>query len=287
MSNLLQKKIEQFKMNAKQRKYTRKDAAVGASVALILTAICGLSSFNPGVVHYSPAGDKDKKVSIAEFSKLAGPQQDIEMEEKNPLKRKMQKAKPQTEKTQTSSFGGFSTSGSFGSPFAAGAGIVPHSTTSLGGQNLEKSRATYARHTELSNGMKALLNSSFSLKNMSGAPTGREDRFTTSYEYKNGDGAVLERFELMSIVRDSRMDSIKTARQALDSLVEESQAINVIESTDDYLIYDFAGDGGYQIGKISVDDKGIYIFGYVNLTTSEMPDVLKAEWIDHYRNSLK
>jgi hypothetical protein len=82
------------------------------------------------------------------------------------------------------------------------------------------------------------------------------------------------------------MDEIKTAQQALDSLVEESQAIRVIESTDDYLIYDFAGEGGYQIGKIAVDDKGIYIFGYVNLTTSEMPEVLKNEWINHYRSDL-
>jgi hypothetical protein len=153
--------------------------------------------------------------------------------------------------------------------------------------NLEKAKATFARHAALTENMKSLLNSNFLLKKTSSAPTrGTEDRFSSSFEYANAEGTVLEKFELMSIVRTSRMDEIKTAQQALDSLVEESQAIRVIESTDDYLIYDFAGEGGYQIGKIAVDDKGIYIFGYVNLTTSEMPEVLKNEWINHYRSDL-
>jgi len=91
---------------------------------------------------------------------------------------------------------------------------------------------------------------------------------------------------LMSIARTDSLKDIKTAQNALDSLVEESNAVHVIESHDDYLIYEYAGNGGYQIGKISLDDKTINIFGYVNLTTSDMPDVLKTEWIHHFESDL-
>ena len=282
MPNFLQEKMEHFKQlhqNMKQRKFTRKDAALGVSMALVLTTAWGLSGFNPGVISYSQGHDNEKKVSIAEFSKLAGPQQTIDMRENNPLKRKVQKQVPQKAATPTTPT--FSPSTPFGG-FGGGGSSKPAATP-----NLEKAKATFARHAALTENMKSLLNSNFSLKKTSSAPTrGNEDRFSSSFEYANAEGTVLEKFELMSIVRTSRMDEIKTAQQALDSLVEESQAIRVIESTDDYLIYDFAGEGGYQIGKIAVDDKGIYIFGYVNLTTSEMPEVLKNEWINHYRSDL-
>ena len=71
-----------------------------------------------------------------------------------------------------------------------------------------------------------------------------------------------------------------TAKQALDALIEENASINIIENNGDYLIYDFAGNGGYQLGKITVDPQGIYIIGYINMTTNALPSVLKNDWIE-------
>ena len=275
MPNFFQEKIEQFKQRRlamKQKKLTRKDGAILISTLLALTTLVSISDFDPSAINYMQGEKNEKKVSIAEFSKLAGPQQSITMRGKNPLKRAVQK--PATPKMTTSI------------PSLPGLPTTPEPPAPKVSPALELRKGTYARHTELTDKIKSLLSSSFALKDMSKPPVGNESRFTSTFEYANGEGTVLEKFELMSIVRTARLENIKTAQQALESLVEESKAINVIETTDNYLIYDFAGDGGYQIGKISVDDKGIYIFGYVNLTTSEMPEVLKNEWINHYRNDL-
>ena len=283
MPNFIQEKLEELKSigkQAKQRKFTRKDAAIGVTVALAMVTAIGVSDFNPGVIQHAVQGDK-KPVSIAEFSKLAGPQQTITMTDKNPLKRKEQKPKQQTTTGVNPSSLPMSMPSGFAPP-SAGSGSAGKVSAAL-----EKARVSYGQHSAFTDKMKSLLSSSFVMKNMSAEPkSGNEDRFTTTFEYANGDGVVLEKFELMTIVRTSRMEGIKTAQQALDSLVEESQSINVIESTDGFLIYDYAGDGGYQVGKIAVDDKGIYIFGYINLTTSDMPEVLKTEWIGKFRDSL-
>ena len=90
----------------------------------------------------------------------------------------------------------------------------------------------------------------------------------------------MERLDLMSLVKTDNMRSIKTAKDALNALVEEAAEVRIIEQQDDYLIYDIAGTRGYQVGKISLDENGIHISGYVNLTTNKMPEFLKREWIE-------
>lgn len=287
MPNFLKDKMESFKQfqkSIKERKYTKKDAAIGLSVALILTTISGISGFNPGELNQMHVQNNEKKVSIAEFSKLAGPQQDIMMRDKNAMKRKIQKKTTAPLATETQPV-----SSPFSDLSSLGSGLNP--SFSAGGMGRadkvsEIAQATFNKHKELNGKLQSLLSSSFQLKKSVVAPTSRDAKFSSSYEMTNDESGVLERFELMSIIKTPRLKDITTAQQALDSLVEESQSMNVIESTDEYLIYEFAGSGGYQIGKIAVDDNGIHIFGYVNLTTSEMPDVLRTEWINHYRSDL-
>ena len=284
MPNFLQQKIEQLKQHRqalKQKKLPRRDGAIIVSSLLTLITLYGISDFNPGEITYMQNEKNEKKVSIAEFSKLAGPQQSITMKDKNPLKWTVQKPATTQKKTTTTTTPSWPTN----LPSLPSSVSKPSATPKTS-PALERAQATYARHTEISEKIASLLNSSFVMTKMSKAPVGNESRFTSTFEYANAEGTVLEKLELMSIIRTDSLDNIKTAQQAMDALVEESKAINVIESTDEYLIYDFAGDGGYQIGKIAVDDKGIYIFGYVNLTTSELPEILKTEWINHYRNDL-
>ena len=282
----LKERIEALKNlrgNLKDRKFTRKDAAVGISAALVIATISGVSGYNPGMLlPHVASSDGGKYENKTEFSKLAGPKQILVVKDTSLQRTKMEK-KAATSSKQTSPAslpmtmpGGFSAPSSFGGGTVGGAKEAPGAA---------KAKAAYARHTELTGKMGSMLSSTFSLTKTAPEPKGTEDRFSTTYEYAV-DGSTLEKFELMTIVRNPRMESIKTAQDALESLIEESKSINVIESTDSYLLYDFAGDGGYQIGKISLDNDGIYIFGYINLTTSELPDALKADWKDKLKNSL-
>ncbi len=142
----------------------------------------------------------------------------------------------------------------------------------------------YAKHAELTERMSAGLSSKFKLDKMSPAPTSpAEQRFNTAYIITD-DGESIERLDLMSIVKKENMKAIKTAKDALKALVEESSDVNIIESDDTSLYYDISGSRGYQIGKIVVDDKGVYILGYVNLTTNRMPKFLKDEWLGRLKN---
>lgn len=291
MTNFIQNKIAELKdmkKNIKKRKLTKRDAALGVSIVLAGATLISIANYNPGLIPYSNQGAGDKKPAhSAEFSKLAGPQQSLEMSlNGNDLKRKMQKKVDGTSPASAPSMAGFNPSSlpssmpNFAPPTSGSinSGRAMFST----GVNVSK---TYQRHTELTDGMRAMLSSSFTLTKQAGQPNGGEDRFQTTFEYAN-DGNTLEKFELMSIVRTPKMQNIKTAQEALSLLVEESGSINVIESTDSWLLYDYAGDGGYQIGKIELDDNGIYIFGYINLTTSDMPEALKADWINKFKSVL-
>lgn len=140
--------------------------------------------------------------------------------------------------------------------------------------------AVYARHARLTSEMKNGLSSKFILDRMSDAPVGNSaSRFSTSYVITSH-GESTERYDLVSITRTDEMDMIKTAKDALNVLIEESDAVNIIDYTDNYLIYDLGGSRGYQIGKIMVDDQGIYILGYINFTTNNMPYTLKMGWIN-------
>ena len=140
--------------------------------------------------------------------------------------------------------------------------------------------AVYARHARLTSEMKNGLSPKFVLDKMSDAPVGNNaSRFSTSYVITSR-GESTERYDLVSITRTDEMNMIKTAKDALNVLIEESDAVNIIDYTDDYLIYDLGGSRGYQIGKIMVDDQGIYILGYINFTTNNMPYTLKMGWIN-------
>ena len=130
--------------------------------------------------------------------------------------------------------------------------------------------------SEMKNGLRP----KFVLDKMSDAPVGNNaSRFSTSYVITSR-GESTERYDLVSITRTDEMNMIKTAKDALNVLIEESDAVNIIDYTDDYLIYDLGGSRGYQIGKIMVDDQGIYILGYINFTTNNMPYTLKMGWIN-------
>lgn len=140
--------------------------------------------------------------------------------------------------------------------------------------------AVYARHARLTSEMKNGLSPKFVLDKMSDAPVDNNaSRFSTSYVITSR-GESTERYDLVSITRTDEMNMIKTAKDALNVLIEESDAVNIIDYTDDYLIYDLGGSRGYQIGKIMVDDQGIYILGYINFTTNNMPYTLKMGWIN-------
>ena len=137
----------------------------------------------------------------------------------------------------------------------------------------------YGKHARLTSEMKNGLSSKFILERMSDAPMGNgASRFSTSYVITTR-GETTERYDLVSITRTDEMDMIRTAKDALNMLIEESDAVNIIDYTDSYLIYDLGGSRGYQIGKIMVDEQGIYILGYINFTTNNMPYTLKAGWI--------
>ena len=156
--------------------------------------------------------------------------------------------------------------------FDAGKNPVPTSRFSAS--------AVYGRHARLTSEMKNGLSPKFVLDRMSDAPVGNSSgRFSTSYVITSH-GESTERYDLVSITRTDEMDMIKTAKDALNVLIEESDAVNIIDYTDDYLIYDLGGSRGYQIGKIMVDDQGIYILGYINFTTNNMPYTLKMGWIN-------
>ena len=258
------------KLSGKKVTLTKKDAIIGATFAIAAVVGSAVSNFNPGTVIFHEQGEAEK-AKFGEFSKLAGPQQTINIFSDDPAPASPKKKEPEKKKVPV-----FDPS------------KLPSSLPSLNPPRMPAASkidntGVYARHASLTNGMRQVLNAGFVLKKFSEPPKGNEDRFSTSFDFERN-GTSLEKFELMSIVRTPKMKTIKTARNALDALVEESNAVNVVEETDEYLIYDFAGSGGCQIGKIAVDDKGIYIFGYINLTASSLPETLERGWIDKLKD---
>ena len=144
----------------------------------------------------------------------------------------------------------------------------------------EYMKKAYAVHAAMSSSMKGVLDDTFMLSNMSDAPSGAgANRFVTTYVAKNGSDTVLEKMELVTIARSADMKDIKTASDALYSLVEDSSSVNIIEDGGSYLVFDIAGSKGYQLTKVAVSDDAITFAAYVNLTTNLMPSALKDEWI--------
>ena len=90
----------------------------------------------------------------------------------------------------------------------------------------------------------------------------------------------------VELAREEERISKKKALELFDTTVLEKYPVGSfaqLAAIHRYLfegIYDFAGNGGYQLGKITVDPQGIYIIGYINMTTNALPSVLKNDWIE-------
>ena len=273
----------------KGKKISKREIIALGSVLLAVVTCFTISSYEPGSIIHNNNIPPSKKVSLPEGTKASGPRQQVEIKEKDNYQRSEQskKVKMANEpEIPNNFFNNLPTS----LPNFTTTPSLPRLPAGFGeGDTINKNpkfdaNMVYAHHVSITDKMKEGLSPLFKLEKLSESPkTGNEGRFITSFAISDK-GNVSEKFELMSIVRTTGMSDIKTATDVLNALVEESESVNIIESTDSYLIYDFAGNKGYQVGKISLDDQGIYIFGYINLTTNNMPNILKDEWISRIKN---
>lgn len=286
---MLEKLKEKF-TNGKHKKFkfTKRTAALGTTAILVTIACLGVSSYEPGSILFHHQIVNDKKISIPELSKSSGPKQPVELTASQGY------GQTYTNKKLTPDLGknnlplpnpAFASDDFFNKlptsmpSFSTPPSLPTSNTTSQMNSNFD-ANMVYAHHVSITDNIKSSLSSAFTLTSLSDAPTDNSvHKFVTAYEINN-DGNVSERFELMSIVRTNSMVGIKTATDALNNLVQEHDAVNILDSDDSYLIYSLAGSKGYQIGKISVDDQGIYILGYINLTTNDMPQTLVSNWVD-------
>lgn len=270
-----------FNSNQKKKRkpLTKQDLAIGVTIGFIAILGMGVSTFEVGMIHYDNKPAPKEKTHFAEFSKQSGPVQEIESDRPARAQRSAKKTATPALPSALPAFDGSALPSTM--PNLSSRPVLP-STPSKNIQTFDNTMV-YARHTAITDGMKNILNPGFKLVRISDSPTNREERFTTSFEYTLS-GNALEKFELMSIVKTASLASINTSKDALNALIEESSSVNILDDAGDYLIYDFAGSGGYQIGKITVDTQGIYILGYINLTTNNMPTVLKQYWVDKLKS---
>ena len=279
LDDLLKKKFFNSNQKKKRKPLTKQDLAIGVTVGFIAVLGIGVSTFETGIIHYDNKPAPKEKTHFAEFSKQSGPVQEIESIRTERAQRSAKKTAAPTLPSALPAFDGSALPSTM--PNLSSRPALPQ--TPSGNIQTFDNTMVYARHAAITDGMKNILNPGFKLVRISDSPTGREERFTTSFEYTLS-GNALEKFELMSIVKTPSLSSINTSKDALNALIEESSSVNILEDAGDYLIYDFAGSGGYQIGKITVDAQGIYILGYINLTTNNMPAVLKQYWVDKMKN---
>ena len=279
LDDLLKKKFFNSNQKKKRKPLTKQDLAIGVTVGFIAVLGIGVSTFETGIIHYDNKPAPKEKTHFAEFSKQSGPVQEIESIRTERAQRSAKKPAAPTLPSALPAFDGSALPSTM--PNLSSRPVLPQAPS--GNIQTFDNTMVYARHASITDGMKNILNPGFKLVRISDSPTGREERFTTSFEYTLS-GNALEKFELMSIVKTPSLSSINTSKDALNALIEESSSVNILEDAGDYLIYDFAGSGGYQIGKITVDAQGIYILGYINLTTNNMPAVLKQYWVDKMKN---
>lgn len=275
LDDLLKNKFFNSNQKKKRKPLTKQDLAIGVTVGFIAVLGIGVSTFETGIIHYDNKPAPKEKTHFAEFSKQSGPVQEIESIRTERAQRSAKKPAAPTLPSALPAFDGSALPSTM--PNLSSRPVLPQ--TPSGNIQTFDNTMVYARHAAITDGMKNILNPGFKLVRISDSPTGKEERFTTSFEYTLS-GNALEKFELMSIVKTPSLSSINTSKDALNALIEESSSVNILEDAGDYLIYDFAGSGGYQIGKITVDAQGIYILGYINLTTNNMPAVLKQYWVD-------
>lgn len=272
----------------KDKKISKREIVALGSVLLAVVTCFTISNYNPGNIVHNDVLSSGKKVSLPKELNSSGPRQQVDIKEKGSFQRSepsKQVKMDNTTEIPNNFFNNLPTT----LPNFTTTPSLPRLPDGFGqGQTVNNSKfdanMVYAHHVSVTDKMKEGLSPLFKLEKLSEAPKdGHEGRFITSFAI-NDKGNISEKFELMSIVRTTGMSDIKTAMDVLNALVEESESVNIIEATDSYLIYDFAGSKGYQIGKITLDNQGIYIFGYINLTTNNMPSILKNEWISKMMN---
>mgnify|MGYP000153539965 CR=1 FL=1 len=275
---MLESLKEHFKKKeSKPVQITKQHIVVGATFLVAMGTIMSISTFSPGDLKDIPPRAKNEERNVIPKITQSNDKEPIwvGLDIEDPLKGISNNFKRMdTPKTPAMDFFDKlpTTMPDFNQPSFDPVKSLPTSRFS--------SSAVYARHARLTSEMKNGLSSKFILDRMSDAPVGNSaSRFSTSYVITSH-GESTERYDLVSITRTDEMDMIKTAKDALNVLIEESDAVNIIDYTDNYLIYDLGGSRGYQIGKIMVDDQGIYILGYINFTTNNMPYTLKMGWIN-------
>ena len=265
-------KTKNFQLN-------KSTATLFVTVGATFAALFAFLFFEPGAISPPPSEEHHRKASMPEIPKTYGPTTDIAKPSKN-------RDVPRTFEMpfQQPDMSSFLSRIPTELPKMEIPSMRPPDMAPTPPPVNEKALSVYARHAEMLKNMQAGLSKSFEADKIASAPRGNESKFSSAYVLLK-DGESMERLDLMSLVRNDSMRSIKTAKDALNALVEESSEVNVIEQTDEYLIYDISGTRGYQVGKISVDDDGVHISGYVNLTTKKMPDVIRKTWIDKLKKA--
>ena len=270
-------KIKSRFTNAKKKKIGKKEITVLVTVMISLFTISNLMDYNPAFLR-SPqqSENKSKRNSDASYTQSLGDKQILKTEGKSGSNKKLpESVRKPVQRPQIPENNFFKNLPMTLPDFNTKPNETQKNPTT---STPEINSNVYARHANLTSKAKDFLNEKFNLDKFSSEPQSISDsRFNSSYSFKDGEDE-LERFDLMSIVKTKEMNQIVTATDALNALIEESDAVNILETTDKYVIFDIAGSKGYQIGKIEIDEDGIYILGYINLTTNSMPTVLKNAW---------
>lgn len=270
-------KIKNRFANAKKKKIEKKEITIIVTVIISLFTISNLIDYNPAFLRSQPQSEnKTKRNSDASYTQSLGDKQVLKTESKTNSNKKLPESVRKPIKKQQIPENSFFKNLPMTLPDFSTKTEEPQKNPTTSTPEINSN--VYARHANLTSKAKDFLSKKFNLEKFSSEPQNISDsRFNSSYSLKDGDDE-LERFDLMSIVKTKEMKQITTATDALNALIEESDAVNILETTDKYVIFDIAGSKGYQIGKIEIDEDGIYILGYINLTTNNMPSILKNVW---------
>ena len=255
----------------------KKQVILLSSFCLIGFTLINLLLFNPEYLERPNKSDKKKEVKFGVTANILGPKISIGIKEDNFNRNLNPKTTPDI---NPNSFSSFYNNLPKTMPSFTTKPFTPDKEVPV--ENKFDPLKAYTYHASLTEKIKTQLSSLWELSYITDTPKDNsQSRFLTSYVLKTESG-TSEKFDLITISKTQQLESLKTPRDALNALIEESNEINILKEEGNYLIYDLSTKTGYQIGKIMVDDKGIYVFGYVNLTTNTMPYTLKTQWIDRF-----
>lgn len=280
------KKEPQNQPNWVQTLSKREKIIIGTTAGLVVCCLGGLMMFNPGLVSGVPSKDNARPVNMPQVTKNTGAMQTLFSAQSNAQKN------PSGDKFDLpTSFDNIKNM--FGNKNKIPAQLpgftppvidlpdIPSNNGTTAPSVPEYMTKAYGVHAAMSNNMQNVLDGSFTLEKMSDAPSGAgANRFVTVYSANNGSGTSLEKMELVTIAKSQDMKNITSASDALYSLVEDSGSVNIIEDGGSYIIFDVSGSKGYQLTKCTVSDDAITFAAYVNMTTNQMPDILRSDWIN-------